>query len=411
MTRLSLACLSLLALAGLTGCGGERSAILGYVASEPGPAIASVLAEQFEGDITLSLVAHDSPESLLLALQAGEVDLAIAEHPSTPIGSVGVLSSLYPSVLHLITRQDALCNTHDPASQRLRAAVTNVPVYAGPEGSAGYRLLMDLAAVGLVDEPTRLQLLANAFGEMPQTFVEFGGVLPIDATRRLDGYCLLSLGTADEAAPFADALALRFPHLEAFTIPAGLYPALAQDAVQTLAVRKLLIARMDLDVDLAYDIAAGVASSASALGEVYPLARAGVFAELKPAQLNLPVLPGAQRFLDRDAPGFLERHAETLALLITAIVALSSAGVALLSRYRQSRKDRLDRYFEQLVALQSEAATASSSRARELLGQLDAQTEEVVGLLMEERVAADPALVAYLQLGDRVRQALAARAS
>ncbi len=378
----------------LNACSRSTSLTLGSSPTEPASLVASRI-ESIAGrsGLRLRLVSYGSEDEVTVALAAGELDLAVLEQPPGPVPGIGIISSLYPSVLHVLTRNEDAC---DEGS--LQAALFGRSVFAGNSGSAGARLLTELSAIGIAPPLSEMRVLPSAFGEEPDTFLIFGGLLSNDALSRLNGYCLLSLAEAERS--LAKGAAFRFPHLEPFVLPDGVYPELASRDVTSLAVRTLLMGRLGLSDEVVFDLAGAIADNSAEIGQAYPLARAGVYSALDPARLSLPVLAGARRFQDKDSPGILERYAEILALVVTIGIAISSGIVALMRARRQARKDRLDGYFAKLLELRAELGRgAEPVQVAEEVRRLQVT---VTQLLIDERVDADASFVAFVTLSTEV---------
>ena len=306
---------------------------------------------------------------------------------------------IFPSVLHVLARHtEAGC-----AAPMLSGVGTHRSVFAGPEGGAGRRVLNSMTASGLIERGDQLRLLDSPFGAAPDVFIIFGGILSDDALSRLGGYCLVGFDEAERLGrgSVVEAFSLRYPQLEPFLLPRGLYPKLTDRASVTLAVQTLLVARDHLDEDFAFDVVARINENAASLRKVYPMAYQNVMEDLHRSSLSLAVHPGTERYLDRDAPGFVERYAEVMALLVALSVAIVSAAVAMLSARRRARKDRLDVYLERLVRTR-EAVRSGAQTPEEGLLDLNKLRNTVVQLLVDERVDADHALVSFLLLSSQL---------
>ncbi len=184
-------------------------------------------------------------------------------------------------------------------------------------------------------------------------------------------------------------------------LPAELYPGLSREPALTLAVKTLLVARADLDEELVYELAMAINRLKPAIASAYPLAGIEELGRSDHAPRALAWHPGAQRFLDRELPSFIERYAEFMGASVTIGIALVSLGVALYRRRKQARKDRLDRYYRE--ALQYRDALQSDSQDRKaIVNGLRGLQEEVFDLLMRERIDADSALIAFLSLSNQL---------
>jgi len=124
---------------------------------------------------------------------------------------------------------------------------------------------------------------------------------------------------------------------------------------------------------------------------------------LDTTELMFPLHAGTRRYLDRDKPGFIERYVEVLALIFTVVITLLSGAFVLYRHRSQVRKDRVDVYYSQLLEIRrgmerTNAHTALRSHRQRVL---DVQ-QDVLNLLIDERVAADTSLMAFLSLSNQI---------
>ncbi|MEM7099315.1 MAG: TAXI family TRAP transporter solute-binding subunit [Pseudomonadota bacterium] len=382
-----------------TGCGSQRTIVFGTAPGGPGLELTDTLTTALEPTESVSTIRYTDVAALVAAVQSREVDFGIIEQPHSPMPDLAVATPVFPSVLHVLVDQDIhRCDTPIQFSELL----TQGSVYAGVPGSAGYDLLGDLANSQWLPPLATINMLDNAFGEPPQIHVEFGEILHPDAARRLQGYCLASLGDVTKLGrgTWAEGLSYRYPHLKPYILPAGLYPNLNQRAVLTLAVTSMLVTHPDTDTDMVYDVVETAFNISSQLSEIYPLAGETIHADHDHELYTLPVHAGAWRFSQRNAPTFLERYAEILAFSVTLLVALSSALVAFVRIRRQAKKDRIDAYFSTLLSHRAELS--QTDRAQQVEEDVRNLQRRVTELVVSERIQADSAYLAFLNLSDQV---------
>lgn len=368
---------------------------LGILPGEPAPTIARVLASLDADGEALALIPFSNADELLAAMQSGSLDAALLEQPMAPTPGISRIAELYPSVLHILYSQEL-------APAGLDSLLLAGPVYAGAPGGAGDRLVTALAGdYGLPSGS--LQVVSNVLAEDPEVYFVFGGLLAPDALQRLDGFRLWSMDDIESLmhGSVAESLMLRYPNLRPFVLPADLYPTLARSPALTVAVPTLLVARDDLALDRAYALAALSERAKPLVSAVYPLAG---LPHLRSTEEEggsmLPLHPGAQRFVDRNEPGLLERYSEIMALVISVLVALGSVLVAWRRRRRQAKKDRLDSYFRAVMAARPAAAATADQRAA-ACNELKSIQSEVLELVIAERIEADGALVAFLSISNQ----------
>lgn len=384
----------------LLGCESSDKLVIGWVAVEPSAEISKLIADDLnsESSLTVSRRQFDDSNLLSAALRAGEIDLAILEQPAKPATDMAVLLSLYPSVLHVIAKP-GMTDDADKGAY-LQDIVAGHSLYAGPPGSAGHSLVERLVADGVLPNKSQFELMDSPLGRDPDVYVVFGGILSADALKRLKGFELVGLGNIDELGKgsWVEGIAIRFPNLDPAIIPQGLYQSIGEKPTLTLAVQTLLLARPDLELNKAFEVTGRVSQKMPEIRAIYPLA-GSKFGDDE--QQNLPMHPGATRYFNRDAPGYLERYAELLAFLVTALVALTSLMVALIRIRRQARKDRIDVYLDELIQLRKamdESDSVVESVARDVR-ELQATVAEMV---VKERIAADSSFVAFISLSNQV---------
>lgn len=380
----------------LIGCAGEdRSLTLAVSTEEPAPSIAasasSVLSERGFSIVTQPV---GNPQEAIDAVLAGQTDLAIIDEPDHAIAGLITVAPLYPGVLHVLYR--------GPKQDNFAKLLGTGAIYAGPVGGVAHRLLLQLAADFGMDSDG-LQILENPWVVSPDVYFIFGGLLPPESLSQLDGYQLYSFASRSDAADgsLAHGIALKHPHLHPFLLPRGVYPQLSADAVLTLSNRSVLVANETLDSDVAYDVAAALFAAAPEIAVAYPLVTHELNESMNTGELMLPLHEGSRRYLERDRPGFIERHVEVLALYLTIVLALISGAVWLWQHRTQKRKDRVDEYHAALLGIRTAMSDSAPDAGALRQRVLDVQNE-VMTLLIDERIAADAGLVAFVSLSNQI---------
>jgi TRAP-type uncharacterized transport system substrate-binding protein len=369
--------------------------VLGVHTEEPAPTIAQLLAEIKPDGQEITVRAFDDVASLGEELAAGTIDLALLEGIGGNASGIMLVADLYPSVLHILYRGD---QTPGPVDELLDGHT----IWAGAPGGIGHRLVQSLGAdFGL--PPDRIHLLDDPWSQEPDVYFIFGGILDADALSRLQGFRLFSLGDAATLmhGSVAEGVSLRYPQLQPFVLPAQLYPALNDAAALTLSVSTLLVAREGLGESVVYDLAMEIAQIAPQIAARYPLAGLPRMNQEDNASRELALHPGARRYRDRDLPGFVERNVDVLGLWATVIITIGSVLLALRSHRQQSRKDRLDSHYQKLLLLRA-GLNGGGGDKQLAAAEIRASQAEVMTLVIEERIDADGALVAFLSLSNQL---------
>jgi TRAP transporter TAXI family solute receptor len=195
--------------------------------------------EERTGRSLLIQTTQGSVENVDL-LRRREVHLAIVQAGTTDLEGVVALAPLYPDVVHVVVRKGSDIQTiHGFAGRQ---------VSIGPLGSGMRQAAGDLLShYGIREEdlePNDAYFLALLEDRDPplEAAIVTTGLLNPDLAKLLkdDRFELLALD--------ADAISVRYPYFEPFTIPRGMYaeaPAQPPQPVATVATMSYLAARSD----------------------------------------------------------------------------------------------------------------------------------------------------------------------
>jgi hypothetical protein len=385
---------ALLAAIALAACGMQKEPLcIGAGTDEPAPSIISTVADSLRDagfDVTVKF--FEQTDDIFAGLANRSIDLALVEEPLARVGRETMLLPLYPVVLHALSSRNAPPSDFRELLER--------PIYAGLPGSVGYDLAQALAAHFSIADS---RILEDPWRTEPDGYLIFGGLLSNDAIRQLEGFELFDLAR-DKQLPgesLVDAIALRYPNLHAFTVPADLYPELSHEPIHTLAVTTLLAARPELGDDTAYRVTRQLVENWRPIRTMYPLAGEIALGAIDYQGFVLPLHNGARRYLERDRPGFVERHIDVIALLTSLIMATASGALGWTHRRRRARKDRVDRHLTNVLAMRECVRTAELDGVVETIDRIE---KEVLGLVVTEQIEADSGLIAFLMLCDSVRR-------
>ena len=206
----------------------------------------------------------------------------------------------------------------------------------------------------------------------------------------------LSLGGAQEVGDEAHALERVFPGVKRNSIPRSTYVRLPREAVHTVSVTAMLVARKDLDEELVRSVTATVLanrSGASGLeGNELTVAR-NIRENYQPADVTIPYHLGAASYYHREEPPFFVEYAEALSLGLTLMLAIYSVFIALREWFRRRMKNRVDAY---LLHVESLANGLNGLDHEALVRQRTALQElrrAVFADLVAERLLADAAFI------------------
>ncbi len=159
-----------------------------------------------------------------------------------------------------------------------------------------------------------------------------------------------------------EALALAQPSVSAGIIPIGSYrgyPPLPPEDLTTAVLERLLVVRADLDSDIVWDLTrvlferrANLVAATKLAGFIRPLGDT--------ERLPYPIHAGAQLYYNREKPGFLQQNARTLSGMLYVLAVLTSALVALRTRYVRARRVRMGNYNLELMDIAEQVRRTTS---------------------------------------------------
>ena len=340
-------------------------------------------------------------EAALEAVSSGQADIALVSNNLEFRQDIATVMPLYPTVLHIARRKDS---DRPEGSEMLRDAA----VYAGPAGSAS-RLVFEsiVTRVGLREDEYRY---VSDLADKPDVVIVFAPISP-ERIAEYPDFLLSSMGTPGDigAGGIIDAAVLLNPHYRPFVIPVGTYNESTPEPVATVAVDKILVARSDLDATIVYDLINEILRLRPALTARRP----GVFQQLAgdfdTSRSTYIVHAGTQAYLQRSAPSVYERYSGVAEVAVTLIVALGSASIAGVRIFRMRRKNRIDKFYSQTIALRRAVSESSSAEERQqVINEVRRLQTIAFDLLVDEKLAADESFRIFITLSNDVLRQLGA---
>lgn len=362
---------------------------------------ADLLGRQSTVKITL-VPAPEGEETVLQALASGDGDIAIITNNMPFRPDIATVMPLYPTVLHVAYRKGR------PAGNT-RDLIAGARVFAGPPGTPSRLLFKQVTdRYGLTEENFSF---VETFEESPDVVVVFAPISP-ERIPDLPDYELRSMGDPADigTGSVIDAATLLNPQFRPFIIPIGTYGTLTPEPVLTLAVDRLLVARRDLDSTVVYDLVTGLVSLRPALAALRPGLFQDISGEFDPSSSTFIIHPGAQAYAQRNAPTIYERYSGIAEVAVTILIALFSATFAGVRIYRMRRKNRIDTFYSDVIAIRNSIdETSTEEDRREKTDEIRALQTTAFELLVDEKLAADESFRIFITLSNDVLQQLGAR--
>jgi len=369
---------------------------------------ASLLDEESSISITLVSPANDEEPSIE-ALLADRADIALVSNNQVYTAGITTVMPLYANVLHILQKQPAAKG--DIEAGDIDPFVSG-SVFAGPPGSPSRFMLTKYALEQKID-PGEIQFVDSLFIDpaddgCADVVVIFAPIMR-DIRSRLekctDYKFFTGFGTPDDIGRGGriDAATLLNPSLRPFVIPAGTYDTVTNEAVVTLAVDKMLVARRDVPATVIYDLIGEILRLQPALAANDPTLFHGLHGDFDSTDSTFILHPGAQAFIQRDEPSVYERYSGIAEVTVTVFFALLSGAFAGVRIYNIRRKNRIDRFYSAAIALrQSISDSTPMDQRREAVSELRALQTEAFEMLVDEKLAADDSFRIFITLSNDI---------
>lgn len=387
------------------GCENSPTELLLVKPSSPiDSEIAQDIVNLLGNDAEVSILLTDSAqsdESALDALTSGAADIALVSNNMPYRSGVSTVIPLYPTVLHIGFVGD---REFEFGTEMFRDA----RIFAGPEGSAS-RIMFEKFTSRSGLSPADFAYVKDV-DERPEVFVVFAPISP----DRLAGFSdirLVSMGSPDDIGTGAsiDAATLLNPQLKPFVIPVGTYGDATPTPILTLAVDMMLVARSNLAASVVYDLVRELSRLRPALASQRPGLFQRLSDDLNPGNSTFVLHPGLVAYLDRNEPTVYERYSGVAEVAVTVIVALFSAIFAGVRIYHMRRKNRIDAFYTDVIAIRSgldesssdDERTAAAKKIRDL-------QNSAFKMLVDEKLSADESFRIFISLSNDALRDLSA---
>lgn len=355
-----------------------------------------------EPSLTAELIIGRGSIANVDSLLFDRADLAIIEN-HTPIDSgVSAILPFYPQILHILYQSDS-------AITDFKHLVKGKTLFIGEKGSGTYRFMMNLFDFYGINK-LRVKLVDSPFE--CEVYCAFGDVISDDNLEGMDDFRLYSFDdvSLQGKGSIADAICLKYPQMKTFIIPKHTYRALTPKAVLTIAVDAVLVARTGLSEEVIHTLTKAIFQNHQEFYQISPLIYLDLTEKFEFTRLNYPLHPGARRYLDRDEPSFFERYAELFGVTFSLIFAFVSGLVSLAKWRNQTKKDRIDVFYKEIIEVKKIIPSLSTIKECKLkIQKLQKEQDKAFQMLIDEELQANESFRIYMELNKEILQSLVVR--
>ena len=118
--------------------------------------------------------------------------------------------------------------------------------------------------------------------------------------------------------------------------------------------------------------------------------------------------PGAQAYAERDTPTLYERYSGVAEVLVTLIIGLVSGGYAVIQIYNRRRKNRIDGFYTDVMAIRDSIDGHSTAEERaDAVERVRELQNTAFDMLIREKLAADESFRIFVTLSNDIIDQLA----
>jgi TRAP-type uncharacterized transport system substrate-binding protein len=357
----------------------------------------------FDEQSALSFVDVSAPPdmSAIDVLSNDEADLALVENSTAFVNGIRTVLPVFESVLHILVRSDM--NPVD-AEHPLQ----NVEFYVANRSPAGIRFIEIVTRrQGLAPEDYTISYDFDP--QKTDIIVYFGPIDPGNTSWAKPGFRLVSL--ADNLNPqrkfYEEGIGYTAPNMNPKMIPALTYQLPGnEDEIATVAVDTLLVARKEVSEAKIYELTRTFIEQKPRFTAIAPQLFSGINESFDPLDLSFPLHKGARAYIRRDDPGFIERYAETINMLVYVSFLMISAFLAFARWRDHKKKDRVDVFYNRVFAVRDDMHERSTA---ERLAALDEIERQAFNSLINEKISANESFRIFTDLLGRVRGEIKAK--
>lgn len=333
--------------------------------------------------------------SAIDALTADKTDLALVENSTAFVHGIRAVLPAFESVLHILVHND-----FDPGDSE--QPLSGADFYVANRSPAGLRFI-ELVTHRQGLDADQYNISHQFQPGVTDLIVYFGPIDPGNTSWAKPNFSLMSLDNDlnPQRKFYEEGIGYTAPNMKSKMIPALTYELPGNtDAIATVAVDTLLVARKEVSEAKIYELTRTLLEQKPRFTAIAPHLFSGINESFDPLDLSFPLHIGARRYIERDEPGLLERYAETINLLMYMMFLLISAFLGL-TRWRAHRKkDRIDVFYERVMAIRDRMG---SQDKEVLLEELEELEREAFNSLIKEKLAANESFRIFIDQMGRLR--------
>jgi hypothetical protein len=232
-------------------------------------------------------------------------------------------------------------------------------------------------------------------------FCGFNEIVKNEDLGLFEGYKLYSFDGIENfgKGSIAEGVSLKYPGASPFVIPSKTYGTLTNQPILTFESDAVLVARDGIPNDVVYDITKLIFRDKQEFTIINPLISLDLNENFDRKNLNFPLAEGARIYLNRDEPSILERYAELARVGFSIVLALISAFISLSRWKNQTKKDRVDIFYKDLMDIKNQLEKISTLKEGFMyIDKIKKAQNKAFEMLIDEKLTADESFRIYMEL-------------
>lgn len=225
------------------------------------------------------------------------------------------------------------------------------------------------------------------------------------------GWSLFSLDKVSQLGhgSAAEGFQMAYPWAYPYVFPKDYYAGKPDEPVLTVAIHDVLVSRNDLEPEKVYEVVSTLIENKSNLvrqNDIYTQLET----DISKCRMSFPLQKGTINYLNRDKPSIWVRYANMLWPVLSVLAIFWGAIVSFQKRLKKQLKERIDKYYSELLHIRGKAFDDKYEGSKEeLLEKLMHIRSRAFNSLKNNKLVADDSFIIFLRLYQEILDEIATK--
>ncbi len=207
----------------------------------------------------------------------------------------------------------------------------------------------------------------------------------------------------------AEGFQMAYPWAYPYVFPKDYYAGKPDEPVLTVAIHDVLVSRNDLEPEKVYEVVSTLIENKSNLvrqNDIYTQLET----DISKCRMSFPLQKGTINYLNRDKPSIWVRYANMLWPVLSVLAIFWGAIVSFQKRLKKQLKERIDKYYSELLHIRGKAFDDKYEGSKEeLLEKLMHIRSRAFNSLKNNKLVADDSFIIFLRLYQEILDEIATK--